>query len=86
MEIYSNNAFYTAKYYQNALGFDIIGIRNSYTHKHTKTNEYLIKNGDIHIKICSPNYPNNKEISSFLSIHGDTLKSVNIEVDSLQEL
>lgn len=36
--------------------------------------------------IESPNYPDNEEFKNFLNKHGDTLKSVSIEVSDINEL
>lgn len=85
MEFWSNNSYHTAYYYINNFGFDLIAYNNSYTCKKSE-NSYIIKNGDVIMEIKSPNEPNNKKFNDFLSQHGDTLKSVIIEVDNIELL
>lgn len=45
----------------------------------------MLRNGDLCMTFKSPNYPNNGEFKDFLNKHGDTLKSVSIEVDDMDE-
>lgn len=85
MEFWSNNSYHTAYYYINNFGFNLIACNNSYTCKNNE-NSYILKNGDVIMEIKSPNQPNNKKFNNFLSQHGDTLKSVTIEVDNINSL
>ena len=82
LEVWSNNAFQSAYFYCTYLGFEPHCFKNSYTGERDY-NIFVVRNGDVAIKFMSPNKPDNEEHARFLSKHGDTVRSVALEVDNL---
>lgn len=85
MSFWTNNSLHAANFYINNFGFELKAFKNSYSHHNTPTNEYLVQNGGVMLLLASPNQPNLKTFENFLSLHGDTLRAVSIQVSSLKD-
>lgn len=60
MQFWTNNSLHAANFYINNFGFELKKFKNSYSHHHSLTNEYLIQNGGVKILLVSPNQPYQK--------------------------